>query len=257
MKRSLMISVLLLGAFACQRAEPTALLNDVSANDIVSDDVSAPIGVSDEASTDHVMAQIARSFATAMADEEVRLDVRDAMRRSPWGQHVVDLSQFLQSSGGATASSRMSAVRGESVEQLHSSVVGLLQPLDLYIPSGVMRRTWSGSADIGVYASLDFEDGAVFGYDTDGRTLTYQPGTHEAHFLIGPALRRTERYDIDAGDSTFVEGPNEIAMYYSWSDADGNVIEEHTYADLVREGRIPGAGGPQMAPSNGDTRVWS
>ena len=195
MKRLLLMAMLVLSAFACQ-PEPTALVDDVGASIVL-----------DEVSPDQIMSQIALDFATAMSDADVRLDVRDAMRRSPWGQHVLDLGQFLESPRGARASSRMSEVRSESVGGLHR-LVRSLPPTDLYVPSEVMRRTWSGGADIGVYASLDFEGGAVSGYGTDGSAIRYQPGAHEANFLIGPRQRRIERYDIDPGDSTFIAGPS-------------------------------------------------
>ena len=76
----------------------------------------------------------------------------------------------------------------------------------------------------------------------------------EAIFAIEPALKRVLRYDRDAGnDPTVVEGPDEIAFHYKFTDADG-VVTEGTYVDIVREAER--RGGAATAPSsNGYTRV--
>ena len=210
--------------------------------------------VKEEDPTASALPALARGLAIAMADDGLRVRVRDAMKGSPWGQHVIGLQAFLESPLGAGVSVAMGRSIGLSQEDFHQ-YIQTLSALDLYIPEGRMRRTWRGGDDIAVFASMDFDSLPVSIYSVGGEAQVDLAAPYEATFLIEPAGRRIPRFDIDAGSSLVVEGPNEVAFYYRFVDADGTVTEG-SYTDLLGVSATQLPGGPMAAPSsNGNTGV--
>ena len=142
---------------------------------------------------------VARSLSAAMADESVRLSVRDAMRLSVVDGHKLVLQDFLASPQGALlmhAATRAAGREGANFQAL----VGGLPEMDFYMPVREHRRTWKGDGNIAVIAAQD-GDGTLPAYKPDGSQLRAERTTPRGlppFFFLEPAEPKRRRVDAQA-----------------------------------------------------------
>jgi hypothetical protein len=123
-------------------------------------DATAPTAPASAASprTD-AMEALTRAVAGALQDQAVRDRVRDDMRDSPFREHKLLLSSYLQGRGGALLNA-MAARSGKTPVQ----VMGLLDrvpDIEFYMPVEEQRNAWAASADVMVAYQLGEKDAPV------------------------------------------------------------------------------------------------
>ena len=95
----------------------------------------------------HLLARIAQGIALSLADAELRLLVRDALRDSPFREHKVHLRSFL-SGPGRQLLGKMSTVGGGVSETEMLATVDSAIDLELYIPVPAHFEAWRGDASL-------------------------------------------------------------------------------------------------------------
>lgn len=95
--------------------------------------------------------KLARVFAAAMREPEVRVHVRNAMRASPYNEHKLVLQEFARTASGRILVKNASQVSGVSAAEIDAWIASL-PDMDFYAPFREQRLTWRGSADVAVGA---------------------------------------------------------------------------------------------------------
>lgn len=184
---------------------------------------------------------IGRAVAVALADADVRLAVRDALRDSPWDVHQVVLQEYLASDAGAALLAAASAAAGESPAAFQARLRALPE-LDLFVPSREQRLTWRGGDGLVVASTANAEGGRVFGFTTGGRAIgnpLENAAGGPAVFVVAPSETRSERAGRQpAGQGQTIQsaadGEEAVALW--WTDASG----KRTRIDA------PAAGAPRL-----------
>lgn len=203
-----------------------------------------------------VQRQVARALAGAMARPDVRVHVRNAMRRSLVTEHKLVLQEYLRTPSGehvvraAAASARMSP-------EGFSSLVASMPPMDFYAPFREHRISWRASADVVVGATMDVDHPLLSAYTTTGVgvTLDARDGVPGQHLLIlHPAewkgLRENPQEDVPGeviqdfadGESSVTQSDFQIAGCSIYAreclpdlgTGGGTVIPDTTYLDYIK-----------------------
>lgn len=182
---------------------------------------------------------VSRAVAIAMQDREVRASVRDGLRDSPWSQHKVVLQDFLASAKGADLLAAAARAAGQTPAAFISGSLASLPPLDFYVPSRNVRRTWQGTPNVIVVGSLNPEVRHAVGFDRYGEELAnpmdgVDNGT--AVLLLHPAepkLPRVQPHPRGTGEVIEVDGESTERLV--WYDASGDSLLVDIEA--VRAGR--------------------
>lgn len=190
----------------------------------------APTVVHEEALPDHLY--LAKGFALALQDPDVRLHFRDHLRDSPLTQHKLDLREYLESEDGERLLSASATALGESPRGLMEKV-SALPSMDFYVPIREQRVSWSGDGVFAVAASMTSDAITASGFFPTGQEFTY---THDADnippftlFFIHPAEARGERLVSPAEqDLETIQGALYEPHYVTRTvtDGEGNVISD-------------------------------
>ena len=173
---------------------------------------------------------VSRAIATALNGQRVRVAVRDAMRDSPWDVHQISLREYLESPAGGVLLAAAALAAGEAPGTF-AARVRALPDLDFYVPSREQRKTWTGAGSVVLAAALDPEDGEVFGFGPDGRSVA-EPLRAEAAghtvMLLHPAEprgRRNQPQSAGVGSVIQTARDGEQAVRLRWIGADGTETE--------------------------------
>ena len=91
---------------------------------------------------------MAKGLALALKDASMRVQLRDALRDSPFRTHVLPLASVLRAGDGALER-KTAAALGISVEALRAMVESA-QGLELLMPRALDRVSWDGTAELDV-----------------------------------------------------------------------------------------------------------
>lgn len=220
--------VLLLAVAACADLGPTST-------------VSSRVKLSPEEQT---LQTLSSAAATALAEPQVRADVRDAMRASLLVEHRVAFRSYLESPGGARMLASMAHAMDTEPAAVLSALVRL-PDLDFYVPSREDRRSWQASDNLIVAGALRLpRDGRLVGFTPAGTVVPVafekrRPGVVVFH--VTPAQERFRRVDPqsplpgrvieDADDGTY-------GGRFTWTPAGGEsvAIELADMAGVSRKG---------------------
>ena len=181
---------------------------------------------------------VARAIAMAMADQNVRIAVREHMRSSPMSEHKLRLQEYLTGPLGETllgAIERSGLSRATFLSRLHS-----LPEIQFYVPARQQRLTWTGTADVVVSPNLG--DGAPgFGYGTSGATVQLHldkgelPGS--ALFLLQraePMHKRVRSQGATVGNVIQDPTDRDFGGAQIYRDPSGKVVRTVEFADIHR-----------------------
>lgn len=214
---------------------------------------SALAGAQDATATAPKLRVATRALAIAMQDRAVRAAVRDGLRDSPWAQHKVVLQEFLSTPEGAAVLQAAARAAGHEPAEF-AALLAELPPMDFYVPSRETRRTWQGTPNVIVLASMDPDAKDGIGFGTDGQELAMplvRGNNGTAMLLIHPAESKLPRSRPQArgkGDVIQTAQDGELAERLVWyyPSGDSVVVDVET----ARAGRDPrfsvaGAAGAQ------------
>jgi len=180
--------------------------------------------------------QLARAFAMAMADADVRAHVRNALRASPYVEHKLLLQEFVQTPSGrhlVEAAGRTSGLGRSGVEQL----VAGLPAMDFYAPFREHRLSWKGTEDVVVGATMNQKNSRFTAFAAAGTSVGYDAATgapKSAVLIFHPAEvkdLRINRQRALQGDVIQDPDDGEIGGAILEYVADGSVVERQL-ADL-------------------------
>ena len=149
------------------------------------DSPSSPSPAVGEASTPANADVVARGIAMALADEDMRALVLDAMRQSPFTEHKLGFQEFAASPEGTTLLYRAAQALGVEHGQF-TSLVEELPPLDFYLPNPTERQSWRATPDLLVAAMLTKSPSALVGYRPSGEISLIDPGigSRDDHLIL-------------------------------------------------------------------------
>lgn len=157
--------------------------------------------------------QLARALAGAMGQAQVRAQVVNALRSSPYKENKVVLGEFVQTPQGRQVL-RAAAAAADVDVAVAQGWVAALPAMDLYVPLEVHRREWAGTDAFVVGLNLDTDDPTLTGYRADGSILRLDArlGTPPvAVVLMHPAEPKTPRRGAKHQDGASVSNvDNEI-----------------------------------------------
>lgn len=180
----------------------------------------------------------ARAFALAMADPQVRADLRDAMRASPLTEHKLVLQEYLSTVAGARLIQAAAIAVGIAPGEIHR-LVAQLPEMDLYLPYRNHRLTWRASGDVVFTAVTDVDSPRFEGYRTDGSAVLYRTadGTpEEVLVMIHPAEvkgRRVGAQPATPGEVVQDSDDGEWSGRITWVDHRTGKSRTIELADLV------------------------
>lgn len=139
---------------------------------------------------------LARAVALAFADPTVRQGVRDAMRDSPWDEHVLALSTLLESSAGARLTVAAARAVGTTPAAFRAMVLRH-SGFSLWMERPFDRATWEGTSDIVVYGDTSETPSlsvpTARGYTTLGAMASVNLATYSRFPYMAVVPRRTIR----------------------------------------------------------------
>lgn len=174
--------------------------------------------------------EVARALALGMQRQDVRVQVRNAMRQSRVTEHKLVLQEFVGTPAGRHLLRVAALESGLTVDALAGRIAAL-PAMDFYAPLRVHRATWRGGAEVLVGATLSPKTPMLTAYTTGGDAVTMdaRDGVPARPVLVlHPAQRKSPR---------FAPQP----------DAPGDVIQE------FGDGELSGTLLP--APGDGDMQV--
>jgi hypothetical protein len=157
--------------------------------------------------------EVGRALALAMARQDVRVQVRNALRRSPLTEHKLVLQEFVRSRAGEHVLRAAATATGQSAEAL-AARINALPAMDFYAPFREHRITWRASGDVLVGVTMDPDRMELEAFSTAGASVSLdaRDGVPAAALLIlHPAepkgLRENPQPDV-AGEviQDFVDG---------------------------------------------------
>ncbi len=169
--------------------------------------------------------QVARAIALAMVRPEIRVQVRNAMRRSLVSEHKLVLQEYVRTPGGLHLV-RAAAAAAMMVPDDFSALVASLPPMDFYAPFREHRTGWRAGGDVLVGATMDVDQPELAAYTTSGAgvTLDARSGVPAQPLLIiHPAepksLRENPQHDAPGdviqdstdGETSQGEGDHHVA----------------------------------------------
>jgi hypothetical protein len=221
--------ILVLAAAACADRGPTST-------------VTTPTG----SPADQSLQTVSGAVAAALAQPQVRADVRDAMRASPLVQHRLAFRAFLQSPKGGSLLSGMADAMGTDA----AGVLGAftqLPDLDFYVADREDRRTWTATNNVAVAAALRLSadrlmprftpagasEPATYGERDPGMVTFYITPAGERFRRVDPQPARAGAVIEDANDGTY-------GGRFTWTPTGGKsvVMELADMAGVARNGTV-------------------
>lgn len=126
-------------------------------------------------------------LAMALRDEQARLQMIDEMRRSPWVEHKLSLSEAL--SGQENHLRFLAADALDTSEESLLRWIEQLPDMDFYVLDRSDRRNWTGDGAVAVAASADGERVALY----DGTGEEVESAENAVKFALHPAETRAYR----------------------------------------------------------------
>jgi hypothetical protein len=160
----------------------------------------APVSAAPETGPAVAARTVARGIALALANPEIRADVRDAMRASLYTDHKLELREFTATPAGERLLQAASQALGTSQSEF-SAALASLPAMDFYAPFRTHRQTWKATDDIVVTYSGSDEFSSLSGFATDGKQLSFnvRTGTPSRPLLvIHPAEEKTLRLEQES-----------------------------------------------------------
>ncbi|HEX8359558.1 MAG TPA: hypothetical protein VF613_05600, partial [Longimicrobium sp.] len=108
-----------------------------------------------------------------MNDADVRVQVRNAMRGSPYNEHKLVLQEFAATRAGRRLIESAAQASGTTAHEL-DGLIAQLPAMDFYAPFQAHRLAWRGGAEVVVGAAMDVDATAFTAYTADGRTVSYR-----------------------------------------------------------------------------------
>lgn len=174
--------------------------------------------------------QVARALALAMQRQDVRVQVRNAMRQSRVTEHKLVLQEFIGTPAGRNLLRVAAQQSGLTVDALAARIAALPE-MDFYAPLRVHRATWRGGAEVLIGATLAPKEPVLTAYTTGGEAVTMdaRDGVPARPVLVlHPAERKSLRF-----------APQ--------SDSPGDVIQDFGDGEL--------SGTVQPVPGDGDMQI--
>jgi len=204
------------------RRQVTGVLTACAALLAACSDADRPSPVSPTAPSSHNLAvsaapadaahQLARAFAAAMRNAEVRAQVRNAMRSSPYNEHKLVLREFAATRAGRRLVEAAAKESGTTVGEI-DALIAALPEMDFYAPFQAHRRTWRGGADVAVGTAMDVDGTAFTAYTAGGQELSYGAGSgapRTAWLFMHPAEPKSFRRDPQANTpGTVIQDPSD------------------------------------------------
>jgi hypothetical protein len=193
---------------------------------------------------DQSLQTVSGAVAAALAQPQVRADVRDAMRASLLVEHRVAFRAFLQSNKGASLLSAMAAAMGTDGAGVLRTVAHLPE-LDFYVADREDRRTWTATENVTVAAALRLpENRMVQRFTPAGAAESAAFGARDPRvvtFHITPAGDRFRRIDPQAARPGAVIEDASDGTYggrFTWTPTGGKsvVLELADMAGVARTG---------------------
>lgn len=147
-----------------------------------------------------VAQQVARALAGAMKDADVRVQVRNAMRSSPFNEHKLVLQEFTGTRAGRRLVQAAAEASGRTERDI-DALIAQLPAMDFYAPFAEHRLTWSGGSQVAVGAAIDIDATTFVAYMANGETTSHvsRSGTPEVAWLfIHPAEPKSRRQNPQA-----------------------------------------------------------
>jgi hypothetical protein len=190
-------------------------------------DIRGTVAVSASyAASDATLQRVSRAVAVALASEDARMEVRDAMRDSPWNSHKLVLHDFLASEGAQAFASRAAGAAGQTRQQFLATVASL-PALDFYLPRREQRQAWSGTAGVVVGAALNVESGVIHRFDARGLPLRAASVGDAPLMALIPAESKARRQNPQPrgrGEVVEARGDGQRAESFYWIEPDGTII---------------------------------
>jgi hypothetical protein len=180
-------------------------------------------------------ATVARGIAQAMNDPNIRVLVRDAMRRSLLVDHKVPLKEFLATPEGRIVQARAAATLRMAPERFEA-IVESLPEMDFLVPRREDRLAWRTTSALAVATTLDNDAPPTMIYLVNGAARPYAPGAPEALFLIEPREGQTRRIRPQpdrSGEAIQDASDGEGGGVFTLYDATGRILRRIELADLV------------------------
>lgn len=176
---------------------------------------------------DQSLQTVSGAVAAALAEPQVRADVRDAMRASPLVEHRLAFRAFLESRQGGSLLGAMARAMGTD----HAGVlrsIAQLPDLDFYVAAREDRRTWTATDNVAVAAALRLAENRLMPRFTPAGAaapITFgQRDPRVATFYITPAGGRFRRVDPQAArPGAVIEDPSDgtYGGRFTWQPVDG------------------------------------
>jgi len=169
--------------------------------------VARAAGASYSPETRAAAQEVAKGLAVAMVKREVRAQVRDALRASPWKEHRLVLQELVASPQASRLVDAAAKALRISSQEFKTTVASLPQ-LDLYVPFPEHRTTWTATSDLLVAAGFDRHAHQLLAYDLSGNvhTLLLQDGTPASPLMIlSPAAKKHRATERQARTGDVIE----------------------------------------------------
>lgn len=140
---------------------------------------------------------VARGFALALGDAELRLDLIEAMAASEFNEHKLVIPDFLTTNTGRKLASAAAAALGLSHGQFQRRLEELPPGgMDFYVLFRPQRRSWTGSTEYAIGSFLDFDETTATAFTADGVRITVDKESaqrFEAFLMLHPAEPKVRR----------------------------------------------------------------
>jgi len=139
---------------------------------------------------------LAQALAGGLRDARARRAVHQAWRNSQVSAHKLVLQDFIGTPEGRLLVEAAARSSGSSVEGIRG-LIARLPEMDFYVPWREDRRTWRGTADVAVYATVEEDDAQVQGYTPRGQRVVLRAGEAAGRVvvLLAPAEPKGRRVD--------------------------------------------------------------
>lgn len=186
--------------------------------------------------------EVGRAIAIATSSRVVRLDIRDALRASPFVSHKVRLVDLLSMEGKPSLLLLTSRALKESPGDVLKRVREL-GDVDVFLGTRQFRTTWTGVEELVVASGSTIEGMGL--YDDHGVSLNGSTYNSQAVLTVMPAeshelLRRADPDVGPLGETVARVGESNVAGYTETLDRNG-ILSRLDFYDVAR-GRIPERG---------------
>lgn len=163
--------------------------------------------------------EVARALAMAMQRQDVRVQVRNAMRHSRVTEHKLVLQEFVATPAGAHVLRIAAQQSGMSIDAL-SARIESLPVMDFYLPVRDHRASWRGGAEVLVGATLSPKQPVLTAYTPAGATVSLDARDGvpaQPVFVLHPAQRKSLRFDPQP------DGPGDVIQDFGDGELSGTV----------------------------------